>query len=40
MEKKGWKEKIMAFGVAGFLFFLVKGILWLVFGATLLKTCQ
>ncbi len=39
MEKKGWKEKMMQLGIAGFLFFFIKGILWLVFGAALLKAC-
>lgn len=29
MEKKGWKTWIYRFGAAGFLFFLIKGLLWL-----------
>jgi hypothetical protein len=40
MEKKGWKDKAMALSVAGFLFFLIKGILWLVLGASVIKACQ
>lgn len=40
MEKKGWKEKLRAMGIAGFLFFLIKGILWLVIGAGAFKTCM
>lgn len=31
---KNWLKKI---GVAGFLFFLIKGILWLIFGAAIYK---
>lgn len=35
MEKKDWKMWFRRFGVAGFLFFLAKGLLWLAvfFGA-------
>jgi hypothetical protein len=40
MEKKGWKEKLRAMGIVGFLFFLIKGILWLVIGAGAFKTCM
>ena len=40
MEKKGWKEKMRALGVAGFLFFLIKGLLWLAVGAGAIKACQ
>jgi hypothetical protein len=31
---KNWLKKL---GVAGFLFFLIKGILWLIFGAAIYK---
>lgn len=40
MENKGWKQRLMTFGVAGFMFFLIKGILWLVLGASVVKACQ
>lgn len=35
MEKTDWKTMLKRFGVAGFLFFLVKGLVWLAvfFGA-------
>jgi len=40
MEKKGWKQKLQAMGIAGFLFFLIKGIIWLfVLGAGAFKAC-
>ncbi len=29
MEKKDWKTWISRLGVAGFLFFLIKGLIWL-----------
>lgn len=29
MEKKDWKSWIRRFGVFGFFFFLIKGLLWL-----------
>jgi hypothetical protein len=29
MEKRDWKAWIRRFGVAGFLFFLIKGLIWL-----------
>jgi len=29
MEKRNWKMWIRRFGVAGFLFFLIKGLVWL-----------
>jgi len=34
MEKKQWKTWFRRLGVAGFMFFLVKGLLWLavIFG--------
>jgi len=40
MEKKSWKQKLARLGVAGFLFFLVKGLLWLAIGAGAIKACQ
>lgn len=33
-KHKNWLKK---FGIAGFLFFLIKGILWLVFGTAIYK---
>lgn len=36
-NKSNWIKKI---GIVGFLFFLIKGILWLVFGAAALKWLQ
>ncbi len=38
MEKKGWKAWIGRVGMAGFLFFLVKGLLWLAVFFGLWKT--
>lgn len=29
MEKKDWKTWLRRFGVAGFMFFFIKGLLWL-----------
>jgi len=29
MEKKNWTAWIRRFGVVGFLFFLIKGLIWL-----------
>ncbi len=29
MEKQNWKMWIRRFGVAGFLFFLIKGLVWI-----------
>jgi hypothetical protein len=29
-EKKGWKEWLKRIGILGFLFFLIKGLVWLV----------
>ncbi|MEQ1745378.1 MAG: hypothetical protein ABMA02_08135 [Saprospiraceae bacterium] len=29
MEKKDWKAWLRRLGVAGFLFFLIKGLVWL-----------
>jgi len=29
MEKKNWKDWLRKIGVAGFLFFLIKGLIWL-----------
>jgi hypothetical protein len=41
MEKKGWKQRWKAMGIAGFLFFLIKGIIWLfVLGAGAFKACS
>ncbi len=36
-KKKGVIKWIKRLGVAGFLFFLIKGILWLTVGAAILK---
>lgn len=36
MDEK-YKNYIKKLGVAGFLFFLIKGILWLIFGSALYK---
>ena len=36
MEEK-YKNWLKKFGIAGFLFFLIKGILWLVFGTAIYK---
>lgn len=36
MENK-YKQWIKRFGIAGFLFFLIKGILWLIFGTAMYK---
>jgi hypothetical protein len=40
MEQKGWKLWIRRLGVAGFLFFFIKGLFWLalIFGA--FKACS
>ena len=38
MEKKNWKFWLKRMGIAGFFFFLLKGIAWLVFGSVVLKT--
>ena len=37
MEKKHWKVRLRQLGVAGILFFTIKGILTLTVGAWLLK---
>lgn len=37
MEKKNWKTWFRRLGVAGFLFFLIKGLLWLAVFFGLLK---
>lgn len=33
--QRGWKMWIRRLGVAGFLFFLIKGLLWLIVPAVL-----
>jgi hypothetical protein len=37
MEKKNWKTRLRQLGLAGIIFFTVKGILTLTLGAWLLK---
>jgi hypothetical protein len=37
MEKKDWKTWLRRIGTAGFLFFLLKGLLWLAILGGLLK---
>ncbi len=39
MEKKNWKIWFRQFGVAGFLFFLIKGLVWLAVFFGLFKAC-
>jgi hypothetical protein len=29
IEKRSWKNWLKKFGIAGFLFFLIKGLVWL-----------
>jgi hypothetical protein len=36
-DRKAWLQRI---GVAGFLFFLIKGLLWLAFGGAVLRACS
>jgi len=36
-EEKSFTKWLKRLGVAGFLFFLIKGILWLVVGGALLR---
>lgn len=36
-KKKGMMKWVKRFGVAGFMFFLIKGILWLTVGAAAIK---
>ncbi len=36
-DRKGVVKWVKRLGVAGFLFFLIKGILWLTVGAAVLK---
>lgn len=36
-NKKGFTTWLKRLGIAGFLFFLIKGILWLTVGAAVLK---
>lgn len=38
MEKKNWKDWLRKIGVAGFLFFLIKGLIWLAIFFGLFKT--
>ncbi len=38
MEKGNWKVWLRRFGVAGFLFFLIKGLIWLAVFFGLWKT--
>ncbi len=39
MQKKHWKTWFQRFGVAGFLFFLVKGLVWLAVIFGVVKGC-
>lgn len=39
MEKKDWKSWFGRLGVAGFLFFLAKGLVWLAIFFGVFKTC-
>lgn len=39
MEDKKWKQRLRRLGLAGILFFTIKGILTLTLGAWLLKSC-
>jgi hypothetical protein len=39
-EQKNWKKRLRQLGVAGIIFFTVKGILTLSLGAWLIKTCN
>ena len=40
MEKKNWKDGLRRLGVAGFLFFLIKGLIWLAIFLGLFKSFQ
>jgi hypothetical protein len=41
MEKNDWKAWLQRAGVAGFMFFLLKGLLWLaVLGGTWKAACN
>jgi len=40
MEKKNWKDGLRRLGVAGFLFFLIKGLIWLAVFLGLFKSFQ
>lgn len=39
MEEKKWRLRLRQLGVAGIVFFTVKGILTLTLGAWLIKSC-
>ncbi len=39
MEKRDWKAWFKRLGVAGFLFFFAKGLVWLAIFFGLFKTC-
>jgi hypothetical protein len=39
MENKGWKAWLRRIGIWGFLFFLAKGLVWLVIFFGAFKTC-
>lgn len=40
MEKKNWNSWLRKIGVAGFLFFLIKGLIWLAIFFGLFKAFQ
>ncbi|MCW5923278.1 MAG: hypothetical protein KIS77_13110 [Saprospiraceae bacterium] len=39
MEKKDWKTWLRRLGVGGFLFFFIKGLVWLAIFFGVFKTC-
>ena len=40
MEKRDWKTWFRRLGVAGFMFFLIKGLVWIAVLAGAFKMCQ
>jgi hypothetical protein len=40
MEHKYWKSWIRRFGIGGFLFFLIKGLVWLGIFLGAFKACS
>jgi len=40
MEQKEWKTWLGRFGVAGFMFFLVKGLMWIAIFMGAFKACS
>jgi hypothetical protein len=39
MEQKDWKTWMRRFGIGGFLFFLIKGLVWLAIFFGAFKAC-